>query len=64
MEGVDVDQTLAGRMLGFGSVLIRGVGTKLDPVNYVKDPAGFKDAFFAAAERSGHAVAPSGKRAA
>ena len=64
VEGVDVDQTLTGRLLGFGCVLIRGVGTKLDPVNYVKDPSGFKDAFFAAAERSGQAVAPSGKRAA
>ncbi|HEY2177736.1 MAG TPA: PH domain-containing protein [Caulobacteraceae bacterium] len=48
VESVDVDQTLVGRMLGFGSVTVHGVGSRWDPINLIPDPAGFRNAISAA----------------
>jgi uncharacterized membrane protein YdbT with pleckstrin-like domain len=44
VESVDVDQTLLGRMLGFGTVAIHGVGSRWDPIAGIEDPLGFRSA--------------------
>jgi uncharacterized membrane protein YdbT with pleckstrin-like domain len=38
VETVDVDQGIGGRILGFGAVLIRGVGGSWEPLHYVGSP--------------------------
>lgn len=48
VEGVEVDQSLMGRLLGYGTVLVRGVGTELDPVRYVLSPRDFRKEVFEA----------------
>jgi uncharacterized membrane protein YdbT with pleckstrin-like domain len=42
VESVLVDQGLLGRMLDYGSVVIRGVGAGLEPVRPVSDPLEFR----------------------
>ena len=44
VESVDVDQSLLGRMLGYGSVTIHGVGARWDPIPRITDPLGFRNA--------------------
>ena len=44
IESVDVDQTLLGRMLGYGTVTIRGVGSSWDPIPQIADPISFRNA--------------------
>ena len=38
VESVLVEQTLVGRMLGFGRVIVRGVGAGLEPIDRVAAP--------------------------
>lgn len=38
VESVDVDQSILGRIFGFGTVLIRGTGASLEPLNNVENP--------------------------
>ena len=35
VESVDVDQSLFGRVLGFGTVVVRGTGGSLEPIRLV-----------------------------
>lgn len=44
-EGVDVNQNIMERVMGFGTIIIRGVGTELPPIQYVDNPRDFKKAF-------------------
>jgi uncharacterized membrane protein YdbT with pleckstrin-like domain len=44
VESVDVDQTLLGRMFGFGTVAIHGVGSRWDPIVGIEDPLDFRSA--------------------
>lgn len=46
VESVDVDQTVLGRIFGFGTVTIRGVGTTIDPIRGIADPIGLRQAVF------------------
>lgn len=46
IESVDVDQTVLGRIFGFGTVTIRGVGTTIDPIRGIADPIGLRQAVF------------------
>ncbi len=48
IESVDVDQTIFGRIFGFGTITIRGVGTTIDPIRGIADPIGLRQAVFAA----------------
>ena len=50
VESVDVDQTLLGRIFGFGTVTIRGVGTTIDPIRGIADPLGLRHAVFGQAD--------------
>jgi uncharacterized membrane protein YdbT with pleckstrin-like domain len=38
VESVDVDQSILGRMFDFGTVLIRGTGASLEPLDNVENP--------------------------
>ena len=44
VESVDVDQSLIGRMFGYGTVTIHGVGARWDPISQITDPLGFRNA--------------------
>lgn len=44
IEGVSFNQGLLGRILGYGSVIIRGTGGDHQPVPYIADPMAFKNA--------------------
>ena len=44
IESIQVDQTLMGRLLGFGTVLVHGTGGAFEPLSIVADPLGFKRA--------------------
>jgi uncharacterized membrane protein YdbT with pleckstrin-like domain len=37
IENVDVDQSLLGRIFGYGTVLVRGTGGSLEPINNIGD---------------------------
>jgi uncharacterized membrane protein YdbT with pleckstrin-like domain len=38
VESVDVDQSLLGRIFGFGTVMLRGTGGSLEPMAMIGDP--------------------------
>ena len=38
VESVDVDQSILGRMLDFGDVIIHGTGAGLEPLRYIDHP--------------------------
>ena len=42
IESVDVDQTLLGRMFGFGTIVVRGTGGSLEPIRRIADPLSFR----------------------
>lgn len=47
VESVDVVQSLPGRMLNYGTVLVRGTGGSLEPFRNVEDPLRFRSAITA-----------------
>jgi uncharacterized membrane protein YdbT with pleckstrin-like domain len=44
VETVDVEQSIAGRLLGYGTVLIRGTGESLEPLRHVEAPLTIRNA--------------------
>lgn len=46
VEGLDVKQSIWGRILNFGTVLIRGTGLGLQPMHRVADPLALRNAAF------------------
>lgn len=44
VESVDVDQSLLGRIFGYGAVVIHGVGARWDPIVGIGDPFAFRSA--------------------
>jgi uncharacterized membrane protein YdbT with pleckstrin-like domain len=42
VESVDVDQSLLGRLFGFGTVIVRGTGGSLEPLRMISDPLSFR----------------------
>jgi uncharacterized membrane protein YdbT with pleckstrin-like domain len=44
VETVDVEQGIAGRLLGYGTVLIRGTGEGLEPLRHVEEPLTIRNA--------------------
>ncbi|WP_158743595.1 PH domain-containing protein [Acidisphaera sp. L21] len=44
IETVDVIQSLAGRVLGFGTVLIRGTGSTFEPLQRIAEPLELRNA--------------------
>ena len=42
VESVDVDQSLLGRVFGYGTVIVRGTGSSLEPIRNIGDPLTFR----------------------
>jgi uncharacterized membrane protein YdbT with pleckstrin-like domain len=42
VESVDVNQSIPGRFLGYGTVIVRGTGGSLEPIRNVADPLMFR----------------------
>ena len=42
VEGVQVNQSVLGRLLGFGTVTVKGTGSGIAPINDVDDPLAFR----------------------
>lgn len=43
IESVDVDQSMIGRILDFGTVTLRGTGMGLSPINFIQAPLAFRN---------------------
>jgi uncharacterized membrane protein YdbT with pleckstrin-like domain len=43
VESVDVDQSIFGRMIGYGTIIIRGTGGNLEPMRRIDDPLTFRN---------------------
>ena len=48
IETVDVEQGLGARLLGYGTVVIRGTGSGIEPLRGVGDPLAIRNAIVAA----------------
>ncbi len=44
IESVDVDQSVLGRLFGYGTVTIRGTGEAVEPLRGITDPIDFRNA--------------------
>ena len=42
VESVDVDQTVMGRIMGYGTVIVRGTGGGLEPIRDIAHPLTFR----------------------
>jgi uncharacterized membrane protein YdbT with pleckstrin-like domain len=42
VESVDVDQSILGRIFGFGTIIVRGTGGSLEPIRMISDPLTFR----------------------
>ena len=42
VESVDVDQTIMGRIMGYGTVIVRGTGGGLEPIRNIAHPLTFR----------------------
>jgi len=47
VESVDVDQSIPGRLLGYGDVTIRGVGEGVETIGMIASPLQFRNAITA-----------------
>src|SRR5262245_1159727 len=43
VESVDVDQSVLGRVLGYGDILVRGVGTGFEPLKTIANAIEFRN---------------------
>ncbi len=48
VESVDVNQTILGRILGYGTIIVRGIGGSLEPMRRIADPLTFRSHITAA----------------
>jgi uncharacterized membrane protein YdbT with pleckstrin-like domain len=42
VESVAVDQSIPGRMFGYGTIIVRGTGSTLEPIRNIADPLTFR----------------------
>ena len=42
VETVGVDQSILGRILGYGTIMVRGTGGSFEPIQFIGDPLGFR----------------------
>jgi len=42
VESVAVDQTILGRIFGYGTIIVRGTGSTLEPIRDISDPLTFR----------------------
>ncbi len=51
VEALRVEQGVLGRMLNFGTILVSGVGSTIDPMPNIADPLVFRRKFMEATDR-------------
>ena len=51
VEGANVDQTVLGRLLGFGTILVKGTGGGIAPIDHVAAPYRFHSVLMQMVER-------------
>jgi uncharacterized membrane protein YdbT with pleckstrin-like domain len=44
IESVRVEQTIMGRLFGFGSIIVTGTGATMDPIQFIAQPIAFRQA--------------------
>jgi len=59
VESIQVDQSLAGRLFNFGTLLIAGGGNPQAPVAGISNPMAFRKAFIEAQDEAGAAARPA-----
>jgi uncharacterized membrane protein YdbT with pleckstrin-like domain len=42
VESIDVDQSILGRLFGFGTIIVRGTGGSLEPIRMISEPLAFR----------------------
>ena len=47
VESVDVDQSILGRFMNFGDIVVHGTGTTPEPFRFIADPLKFRSAITA-----------------
>lgn len=50
IEGIEVTQTTLGRLLNYGSLVIRGTGSMRQPIPGISNPLGFRQAYTGAVD--------------
>jgi uncharacterized membrane protein YdbT with pleckstrin-like domain len=50
IESVRVEQSVMGRLFGFGSIIVTGTGSTMDPIRFIADPIAFRQAIQAATD--------------
>ncbi len=50
IESVRVEQSVAGRIFGYGSIIVTGTGSTMDPIAFIADPIRFRQAVQAATD--------------
>ena len=43
VETVGVDQSIIGRLLGYGTVIVRGTGGSFEPISFIGEPVTFRN---------------------
>ena len=43
VESIDVDQSIMGRILNYGTIIIRGVGVGIEPLPNIDSPIAFRN---------------------
>ena len=59
VESIQVDQSLAGRLFNFGTLLISGGGNPQAPIAGISNPMAFRKAFIEAQDDTGAAARPT-----
>ncbi len=63
VESIGVEQTVLGRILGYGTIVVVGTGGTKEPFRRIADPMGFRRAVNLATEAlRGRTAAPAGGR--
>ena len=44
IESIRVEQSVPGRLLGYGSIFVTGTGSTIEPISYISDPIKFRQA--------------------
>lgn len=52
VEGANIDQTVWGRIFGFGSIFVHGTGGGITPIDHIADPLNFKKQLMTWVERN------------
>lgn len=58
VEGANVDQTIMGRMLGFGTLLVKGTGGGISPIDHIAQPFKFHSVLMQMVERARQVKSP------